>query len=144
MADGTNVVEPTSSTTTQITTIDTHEVDFGAGDIRDRQRVILAGLAPGESVPAKNADPAENDYGLLVRDTGTGTDATSVDGVAVAAQTGGRGVRGWLSGIFGRLGNGSQVTGISTPKGKAWVTTAGVATPLLPTVPGYMRPRRTG
>lgn len=65
MADGTKVYEPPSGTT-----IDTHEVDFGGGDVRDRQRVAIAGTGAGQDVPAKNTEPADSDYGLLTRAVG--------------------------------------------------------------------------
>lgn len=46
MADGTRVVEPLNwdgydQTNTRITTIDTVDIDFGNGDMRERQRIIV-------------------------------------------------------------------------------------------------------
>lgn len=50
MSDGTYVNEPLPGGGSQVTEIDTHEVDFGAGDIRKRQRVSLAGTDPDSDV----------------------------------------------------------------------------------------------
>lgn len=67
MADGTNVVEPLDATTTTITTVDSKEIDYGGGDLRDRQRLIVAGAAPNTDVAVTTATPAAADPGLVVR-----------------------------------------------------------------------------
>lgn len=68
MADGTRVVEPRDGTTVE-TVIDSFEVVFGVGvdEVRDRQRVALAGRAPGSDVPVLNSGPPGNAYGLVTR-----------------------------------------------------------------------------
>lgn len=72
MADGTNVVEPLTSTTTTITTVDSKELDYGAGDLRDRQRLMISsGKAPfigaGTDAAVLAVVPADTDAGLVAR-----------------------------------------------------------------------------
>lgn len=137
MADGTNVVEPTSPTATQITTVDSKEIDFGGGDVRDRQRMMLAGSGATDDVATAATTPTGTERGLVTRDPATGTDGASPPAIP------GTGIRGWLRAIYDRLTDGSQRASIGTPGGLAWVNTAGVATPLIPTVSGAGRLRVT-
>lgn len=79
MADGTNVFEPESGTS-----VDSTEVDFGFGDVRDRQRMRLAGAGPSDDVPVLATKPTATDNGLVVRTAGLADVAVSVDGSPVS------------------------------------------------------------
>lgn len=87
MADGTNVVEPTSTTTSQITKIDSEAVDFGAGDVRQRQRFVLSGNSPtSPDVFTKAGAAAPTDGGLVVHVASTPVVTTDIrtDGAVVS------------------------------------------------------------
>jgi hypothetical protein len=65
--DGTKIYEPTGPTSTVVTTVDTHEIDYGSGDLRDRQRFLLAGQGPNTDAAVRSDEPNADDFALVVR-----------------------------------------------------------------------------
>lgn len=66
--DGTRIVEPSlDGSAATITDVDSKEIDFGNGDVRDRQRMLLAGTIPDSDVPVLAHPPTQAAYGLVTR-----------------------------------------------------------------------------
>jgi hypothetical protein len=65
--DGTKIYEPLTETTAQISTVDTEEITYGPGDLRDRQRFLLAGGDVDTDVVVTGSSPEDDALGLVIR-----------------------------------------------------------------------------
>lgn len=68
MADGTPVSIPDPGP--GVEDIDTHEVDYGGGDIRKKQRMLVTGPGPNTDAAVLATKPGASDNGLVVRQAG--------------------------------------------------------------------------
>lgn len=78
--DGTRIYEPDAvGTNTEVGNVDTKEIEYGAGDLRDRQRFILAGDDVDTDVVVTDVTPDDDALALVVRLAGGSTSGTDLD-----------------------------------------------------------------
>ncbi len=109
MADGTRVNEPPAGIDQAV--IDTHEADYGSGDVRDRQRVSLAGQGATDFVETATDYTEEGQRGLVVRDPILSDILAQLQ--EIAAQQ--------FQGITLDVGNSEDVDALAAQPGTPWI-----------------------
>jgi hypothetical protein len=116
--------------------VDVSEVVVG-GKTVERQRIVLADpLNAARFVNVSAAGALQVDGSAVTQPISaaalplpTGASQDGTDGTGIAAPTGGAGIRGWLSGIYNRLGGSLAVTGAF------WQATQPVSIASMPSTP---------